>query len=280
MRPGSKRRCASTWNRSVALSVTDRKNCAAPCPTGTVVCHESGVREGVEPPLHRPEAPAFMEEGRVAEDVVDVLDGWIGHGMPLVIGVGTADPDEAKAFVTGCHREICVLAAVSAVAGVKSADHRPVLGGDRERERPEERDLVVDDEIPGRGIRTSRVWIRGAVEVVEILIAGQVGHRSTEEHSLRAFRGERSTVRVDEFSARHAVDVEEYEEFGPSVDGFPRPQVAGRSKFETVCTAMDVDHSGRRTSADELLNFGIVHGDDDVVAGQYGAGVEAVELSV
>ena len=102
-------------------------------PSGTgIEGDEAEVAEGVQPPLHRPYPPPVEEDPRIGDDVGDVFDGWGAHRVVPVEGVRAADPPQSHPGPPGGEREVGVLAPVSGVGLVESADSGEDLGTARE----------------------------------------------------------------------------------------------------------------------------------------------------
>src|SRR5690349_24627728 len=98
-----------------------RSGCHRRAALPAIVCSngEPARREGVEPPGHGPPTPAVVEEVCVANDVVDVLDGWIADRVMLVVGPSAADPGVSD---TGRGGELPEIGVFGAVAGVLLAE--------------------------------------------------------------------------------------------------------------------------------------------------------------
>ena len=155
-------------------------------------------------------AAAFYEDG------VKVLDRGPGHRVVLVIGVGTADPEQVAAGPPGLPGEVGVLPAVARVAGVEAAHPAPRGTGQRKGQRPEQVDIVPGDDLTvGRvrsgGVRRAqRVEDRAAGAGSQYGALRQVGHRTAQQGIIPG--GLR--VARQQAVARQAVDVEEDQQLG------------------------------------------------------------------
>src|SRR5512132_2333566 len=91
------------------------RSCGCPGLGVQVVPDQAFSLEGVQPAAHRPPAPSSVEDGRVANDVLQVLPGRVGYGVVLVVGPCAAHPGEGDAVAGGDLAEVGVFRAVAAV---------------------------------------------------------------------------------------------------------------------------------------------------------------------
>jgi hypothetical protein len=71
----------------------------------------------------------LVEEGRVADDVVEVLPGRVGDWMVLVVGPGAAYPGKGDAVAGGDLPEVGVFGAVTGVVLAEAAQLLPQCCG-------------------------------------------------------------------------------------------------------------------------------------------------------
>lgn len=253
--------------------------------TSVVVAEQQPLPlEGIQPPRHRPDAPAVVEDPCVAHDVVEVLDGRVLHRMVLVIGAGVADPGETDTSFPGGEAEIRVLAAVAGVALEEAADTVPGVRVHGERERPEQVVGASENHLagPGRRARGMRAIQRGeAVERIPTRRRGiEVGDRTAEQAALRGRRDGGSRVGAEKARRGQAVHVEEDEHLRPASQCGARAPVSGPGQRERSCRGRRHDADALAVESAEAADRRIVHGHDDVVVGARFRAVQRVELAL
>ncbi len=76
--------------------------------------------EGAQPPFHRPEAPAGVEDGGIADDIVEMLERRVLAVVMLVEGPRPADEPQGQACCSRAKAEIGVFPAIACIAFVKA----------------------------------------------------------------------------------------------------------------------------------------------------------------